>query len=110
MSDIHKYLESGIDGNTLIELENGHSVKLKNIKINDQLYFGERVLGIGKIETKDINEINWFCRLARIYLNPKAKYSGRYIKFTTQINYRTSLFDHLRLIKRVKIIISPTYL
>ena len=38
MSDIHKYLESGLDGNILIELENGESVKLKNIKVNDQLY------------------------------------------------------------------------
>lgn len=54
MSDIHKYLESGLDGNILIELENGQSVKLKNIKVNDQLYSGERITGCVKIDTKDI--------------------------------------------------------
>ena len=54
LSEIHEYLESGIDGNTLIELENGNSIKIKNIQINDQLYFGERVLGLVKINTKNI--------------------------------------------------------
>ena len=47
---IHNNLESGITGNTEIELEDGRSVKLSNIKINDQLKFGERVLGIVKID------------------------------------------------------------
>jgi len=60
MTDIHKNLESGIDGNTLIELENGNSVKIKHIKINDQLYFGERVIGLVKIETKDIASIKQY--------------------------------------------------
>ena len=32
LSEIHKKLESGILGNTMIELDNGQSVKLKNIK------------------------------------------------------------------------------
>ena len=54
LSDIHKNLESGLDGNIMIELESGNSVKLKNIKINDQLYSGERVIGIVKIDTKNI--------------------------------------------------------
>jgi len=57
LSDIHKYLESGIDGNTLIDLENGQSIKLKNIKLNDQLYSGERVLGIVEIDTKNISAV-----------------------------------------------------
>tara|TARA_Y100000592_G_C5476235_1_gene322434 strand:- start:1510 stop:3102 length:1593 start_codon:yes stop_codon:yes gene_type:complete len=54
MADIHKNLESGLDGNIMIELESGNSVKLKNIQVNDQLYSGERVTGIVKIETKNI--------------------------------------------------------
>ena len=57
LSDKHKYLESGIDGNTLIDLENGQSIKLKNIKLNDQLYSGERVLGIVEIDTKNISAV-----------------------------------------------------
>ena len=57
LADIHKYLESGIDGNTLIDLENGQSIKLKNVKLNDQLYSGERVLGIVEIDTKNISAV-----------------------------------------------------
>jgi len=54
ISDIHKYLESGLDGNVLIELENGLSVKLKDLHINDQLKFNERVIGLVEIDTKNI--------------------------------------------------------
>lgn len=55
MSDIHKYLESGLDGDILIELENGLSVKLKDLQINDQLKFYERVIGLVEIDTKNIS-------------------------------------------------------
>ena len=58
LSDIHKNLESGIYGSTMIELADGQSVKIKHIKINDQLKFGERVLGIVKIDTKDIHKVS----------------------------------------------------
>jgi hypothetical protein len=54
LSDIHKNLESGLDGNINIELENGQSVKLKDIQLNDQLYSGERIIGVVQIDTKDI--------------------------------------------------------
>lgn len=53
-SDIHKYIDSGIFGDTLIELEDGNSVKIKDIHVNDILKFGERVLGIVKIDARDI--------------------------------------------------------
>ena len=46
MADIHKNLESGLDGNIMIELESGNSIKLKNIQVNDQLYSGERIIGV----------------------------------------------------------------
>jgi len=54
LSDIHKYLESGLDGNIMIEIENGQSVKLKKLQLNDQLYSGERITGIVQIDTKNI--------------------------------------------------------
>ena len=46
---IHKFLEPGLLADTKIELEDGRSVKISDIQINDQLRFGERVLGIVKI-------------------------------------------------------------
>ena len=57
LSDIHKYLESGLDGNTMIDLDDGRSVKLKDIQLNDQLFSGERVTGLVQIDTKDIVHI-----------------------------------------------------
>ena len=33
LSDIHRYLESGIDGNSLIELEDGNESKIKILKL-----------------------------------------------------------------------------
>ena len=54
LADIHKHLESGLDGNIMIELENGKTVKLKNIQLNDQLYSGEKIIGIVEIDTTDI--------------------------------------------------------
>ena len=56
--DIHKYLDNGFDEETLIELEIGTQAKIKNIEVNDILKFGERVLGIIKIDSNDILAIN----------------------------------------------------
>jgi hypothetical protein len=60
LSHIHKYLESGLDGNTLIELEDGRSIKLKNVSLNDQLKFNERVIGLVKIETQDLEHVKYY--------------------------------------------------
>jgi uncharacterized protein (DUF697 family) len=56
--DIHHYLDNGLDGNTLIEMEIGTETKLQNIEVNDILRFGERVLGVIKIDAKDISTMN----------------------------------------------------
>lgn len=55
ISEVHRYLESGLDGDTFIELENGNSIKLRDVKVNDQLRFGERVTGIVEIDTEKID-------------------------------------------------------
>lgn len=54
LSDIHRYLESGIDGNSLIELDDGREMKLQKIKVNDVLRGGERVIAKVEIDTKNI--------------------------------------------------------
>ena len=40
------------DGNTLVKLEDGNLKKIKNIKINDILFDGGKVLGLMKFEAK----------------------------------------------------------
>jgi hypothetical protein len=51
---IHKYLESGLHGETLIELQDGKVLPLKNIQVGDNLKHGVRVLGIVKIASEDL--------------------------------------------------------
>ena len=52
--DIHKYLDAGFDENTTIELDDGRSIKIKDIEVNDTLRSGENVVGIVKIDCSDI--------------------------------------------------------
>ena len=56
--NIHKYLDNGLDGNSLIELELGTQVKIKDIEIDDVLKFGERVLGTIKIDSTHLVSVN----------------------------------------------------
>ncbi len=55
--DIHTFLECGLHPNTLIELEDGRSVPIKKIQVNDQLRFGEQVLGIVEINGEDVDKV-----------------------------------------------------
>ena len=57
---IHQFMESGLDGNTPIELDDGRSIPIKDININDQLRFGERVLGIVKINGSNVHSFKKF--------------------------------------------------
>jgi hypothetical protein len=54
---IHKYLDGGFHGKTEVELLDGQSVKIKNIKVNDVLRFGEIVKGIVVIDGKKITHL-----------------------------------------------------
>jgi len=55
---IHATLEGGFDYLTKIELEDGRMINISDIKVNDQLRFGERVLGIVTIDTKNLQKVN----------------------------------------------------
>ncbi len=57
-SNIHYYLDGGIHPDTNIDLEDGRSVKISEVDVNDILYTGEHVTGIVKIQTNDIFEYN----------------------------------------------------
>lgn len=53
-SNIHKYLDGGFIGNTQIELDDGRSINIQDIEVNDVLRFGERVLGKVEIDAKKL--------------------------------------------------------
>lgn len=54
---IHKYFDGGFIYNTPIELNNGNFVNISKIKLNDILKNGEKVLGIIKIDIKNIYQL-----------------------------------------------------
>lgn len=56
-SKIHNYLDSGFYEDTKLELEDGRLVNIKDIEINDILKFGENILGVVKIDAKNINNV-----------------------------------------------------
>ena len=55
--DIHTFLDGGFVEETLLELENGESKKISDIKINDILSNREKVLGIVKIDGTRISHL-----------------------------------------------------
>lgn len=56
-SKIHSYLDSGFTEDMKIEMEDGRSLSIKDIEINDVLKFGENVLGIVKIDGKNLHQV-----------------------------------------------------
>jgi len=56
-ADIHRYLDNGIDGEALVELQNGQCVAIKAVQLNDTLANGEQVLGLIKIEASSLNGV-----------------------------------------------------
>jgi hypothetical protein len=54
--DIHKYLETGLNGSTAIKLENGKCKEIKEIEVDDILEHGEKVYGIVKINGSNIDK------------------------------------------------------
>lgn len=55
LKDIHKYLDGGFVYDTQIELQDGHSKNIEDVQVNDILRFDERVIGVVKIEAKDLS-------------------------------------------------------
>ena len=52
--DIHKYLDSGFSSDTMIELEDGRSIPIEEVEVNDVLRFGERVCGVVTVDARDM--------------------------------------------------------
>ena len=66
--DIHADLEGGFSKNTMLELEDGRRISISKIKVNDQLRFGERVLGIVEIDTSNLNQVNKYIIKNKIFV------------------------------------------
>ncbi len=54
---IHKNFDSGLSKDTKIELENGKTIDICDVKVNDQIKIGGRVLAKVKINARDLSFI-----------------------------------------------------
>ena len=52
---IHERLVGGFGGSTLVELENGESLPIKDVEVNDVMRFGERILGKVVIDARKLD-------------------------------------------------------
>lgn len=57
--NIHTHLDSGFQGESIVVLENGLSVPLTAVKVNDKLASGDRIVGIVKIAAHDLELFNY---------------------------------------------------
>ena len=56
LDEIHREMDGGFEGSTLISLHNGISKCIKNIEIGDELIGGEKVYGIVKINGLNVSD------------------------------------------------------
>ncbi len=54
--NIHKHIDGGFHASTEIQLEDGRSIPIKNIDINDILICGERVTGLVEIDGLNVSK------------------------------------------------------
>lgn len=100
-ANIHKLLDSGLDGETLFEMEGGLYVPLKDVKVNDKLKDGEHVLGKVIIDSSNIDTIKKYNINETIIIgtpNNKIKTKDLGIITLSQIigtgvNYKTKLYN-----------------
>ncbi len=55
--NVHKYLERGFSGATLIELEDANRVPIHKVKVGDRLIGGEEVYGIVEVDASTMHKI-----------------------------------------------------
>jgi len=59
--DIHYYLETGVCKDSMVELDDGRSLPIQDIEVNDVLRFGETVLGVVKLDAQDVVNVKEYC-------------------------------------------------
>lgn len=58
---IHKYLDGGFVAGTKIELKNGKQVNIEDVKVNDILKNGEKVVTMVKLDAKELVGVYEYC-------------------------------------------------
>tara|TARA_Y100000591_G_scaffold333090_1_gene373616 strand:+ start:1182 stop:2771 length:1590 start_codon:yes stop_codon:yes gene_type:complete len=58
--NIHKYIESGLDAETIIETQTGKKIQICNIKPNDILVNGDKVICTVEIDGSDLKNIQQY--------------------------------------------------
>lgn len=78
LRNVHKYLDGGFHEETMIDLEDGNSIPISQICVNDVLRFGEKVLAVVKLDA------NQLCSVKEFYINDKKIIGGYNLLFEEQ--------------------------
>lgn len=69
-NNLHRYLEGGFTDKSTVELEDGQTVSIKNLEVNDILSLGNVVKGVVKISTKDLDILKYKIGTNEIICSP----------------------------------------
>lgn len=59
-SNIHKYLDGGFVGDTIITMFDGSNKQIKDIQVGDKLNYGENVFGLVEIDSTTIDSVSLY--------------------------------------------------
>ncbi len=88
-SNIQKYFESGFVKNTQIEIEDGRSVNIQDLEINDVLINGDIVKGLVEIDATNVDIYEYFIETNKVFGGPNLQI----------YNHSTSILDSFELCK-----------
>ena len=59
-SSVHRYLEAGLSPDTTVELDDGRTICIKDVQVNDVLRFGQVVRGTVVVDVSDVETTGLF--------------------------------------------------
>ena len=88
-SNIQKYFESGFVKNTQVEIEDGRSINIQDLEINDVLINGDIVKGLVEIDATNVDIYEYFIETNKVFGGPNLQI----------YNVSTSILDSFELCK-----------
>jgi len=101
IKNLNKKVDGGITGDTKIKLLNGNEKQIKNIKLDDILYDNITILGIVKIDSKNINSNNFYIlnknmiHENNLFIHENNKYLIKNQNMSVNIDLEDNILYHL---------------
>jgi len=104
---IHRYLDSGLFGDTQITLEDGRNINICDVDVNDILYNGEIVRSIIKVDGKDMENCYAYYYNKKLLLKATENIE---FSINCEDTYLGNMYNEINKLKREKLDENPEYL